>query len=167
MRHTLLTLSAALLLTACSLDRLPGVYRIDIQQGNVVTPAMLEALRPGMTREQVRFVMGTPMTNHTFHQERWDYFFRLQPGRGEPVRYHLTLVFDGDLLSRVDGELPPEIDGLSDISGTRTVAVTGDLPDSLGMLDRAWDAMTDWEFGSDAEGDSPDSAPSTPPASNN
>ncbi len=167
MRPTLLIITAALLLGACSLDRLPGVYRIDVQQGNVVTPAMLEALRPGMTRDQVRFVMGTPMINNTFHESRWDYYFSFQPGRGEPVGYHLVLVFDGDLLQRVDGELPPEVVGLSDISGTRTVAVTGELPDSRGMLDRAWDAMTDWEFGGSSEADAPASAPSTPPASPN
>lgn len=167
MRKILLIVTAALLLGGCSLDRLPGVYRIDVQQGNVVTPAMLEALRPGMTREQVRFVMGTPMVNNTFQQARWDYFFRLQPGRGEPVSYHITLVFDGDLLQRVDGELPPEIAGLSDISGTRTVAVTGDLPDSRGMLDRAWDAMTDWEFGGSSETEAPASEAANPPASAN
>ncbi len=147
MRQITIILAAALLLGACSLERLPGVYRIDVQQGNVVTPAMLEQLRPGMTREQVRFVMGTPMVDHTFRDERWDYYFSYQPGRGERSRYHLALVFDGDLLTRVDGELPPEVAGLSDLSGTRTVAVTGELPESRGMLDRAWDALTDWELG--------------------
>ncbi len=167
MRQTLLIVTAVLLLGACSLERLPGVYRIDVHQGNVVTPAMLEALRPGMTREQARFVMGTPMVVNTFHQERWDYFFSLQPGRGERVSYHVTLVFDGDLLQRVDGELPPEVAGLSDISGTRTVAVTGDLPDSRGMLDRAWDAMTDWEFGGDDEATAPTGTPPASQPSNN
>jgi outer membrane protein assembly factor BamE len=149
-RRLLLAIPAALLLTACSVDRIPGVYRIDVQQGNVVTHDMLAQIQPGMSRQQVRFVMGTPMIVDTFHPDRWDYYFSLQPGRGERQSHHVTLIFDGDLLQRVDGELPPAATDAAATSGARTVAVTGPVPDSRGLLDRAWDALTDWEFsGSD------------------
>jgi len=150
-RHLLFSLPVALLLAACSVDRIPGVYRIDIQQGNVVTREKLDQLKPGMTRQQVRFVMGTPMIIDTFRQDRWDYYFSFQPGRGERISHLVTLFFDGDLLQRIEGsppELPPDVVATS---GPRTIAVTGDTPDSRGMLDRAWDSITDWDFSSDDE----------------
>ena len=150
-RRYLFGLSAALLLSACSVDRIPGVYRIDIQQGNVVTPASFDELKPGMTQEQVRFIMGTPMITDTFNQGRWDYYFSFKPGRGDPVSHHITLFFSGDVLQRIEGEpqqLPPDVIAAS---GPRTVAVTGEVPDSRGVLDRAWDTMTDWDFSSDEE----------------
>jgi hypothetical protein len=60
------------------------------------------------------------------------------------------MIFDGDLLQRVDGELPPLPADAAATGGARTVAVTGPAPESRGLLDRAWDALTDWEFsGSD------------------
>jgi outer membrane protein assembly factor BamE len=149
-RRHLLALPAALLLTACSVDRIPGVYRIDVQQGNVITHEMLAQIKPGMNRQQVRFVMGTPMIVDTFHPDRWDYYFSLQPGSGDRQSHHVTMIFDGDLLQRVDGELPPLPADAAATGGARTVAVTGPAPESRGLLDRAWDALTDWEFsGSD------------------
>ncbi|MDX1593085.1 MAG: outer membrane protein assembly factor BamE [Gammaproteobacteria bacterium] len=152
MRHLPIVVFLALLLTACSLERLPGVYRIDVQQGNVVTPAMVKELRPGMSRDQVRFIMGTPMVDNTFQPSRWDYYFSMKPGGGgDRLDYHLALHFEDDRLARIDGELPPEVRDKADTGGMRTVAVTGPVPDSRGILDRAWDAMTDWEFNGDAQ----------------
>ena len=63
-----------LLLSGCSyIPTLP--YKIDIQQGNVVTEEMVEKLKPGMSRSQVRFVLGTPLITDVFHADRWDYFY--------------------------------------------------------------------------------------------
>ena len=67
-------------LAGCSF---PGVYKIDIQQGNVVTQDMIDQLRPGMTQRQVRFIMGNPLVADTFHPNRWDYIYSMQPGGGE------------------------------------------------------------------------------------
>ena len=71
-----------LTLSACSKDKIPGVYRIDIQQGNQVTQEMLSKLEPGMTKSQVSFVMGTPMLIDVFHPNRWDYIYSFHPGNG-------------------------------------------------------------------------------------
>ena len=65
-----LTLVGLFALAGCSF---PGVYKVDIQQGNVVTQDMIDQLRPGMTRKQVRFIMGNPLITDTFHANRWDY----------------------------------------------------------------------------------------------
>jgi outer membrane protein assembly factor BamE len=61
----------ALTLSGCGNFGFPGVYRIDVEQGNIVTPEMIEQLKPGMTRRQVRFVMGTPLIEDTFNDNRW------------------------------------------------------------------------------------------------
>jgi outer membrane protein assembly factor BamE len=88
-------------------------YRIDIQQGNVVTQEMLARLRPDMTRQQVRYVMGTPLVADTFHPERWDYFYNLDKAGSPGERRRITLVFEQDRLKRVlgDVELPAGLEG--------------------------------------------------------
>ena len=88
-------------------------YRIDIQQGNVVTQEMLARLRPDMTRQQVRYVMGTPLVADTFHPERWDYFYNLDKAGSPDERRRITLVFEKDRLTRVlgDVELPAGLGG--------------------------------------------------------
>ena len=84
-------------------------YKIDIQQGIVVTREMAAQLRPGMTREQVRFELGTPILLDPFHLNRWDYPFRLQPGRGKIEERRFTVWFENDRLARFDGDpLPTE-----------------------------------------------------------
>jgi outer membrane protein assembly factor BamE len=99
--------AAAALFTGCT------PYRIDIQQGNVVTQEMLARLRTDMTRQQVRYVMGTPLVADTFHPERWDYFYNLDKAGSPGERRRITLVFEQDRLKRVlgDVELPAGLVG--------------------------------------------------------
>jgi outer membrane protein assembly factor BamE len=93
-------------------------YRIDIQQGNFVSKEMLAQVKEGMTREQVRFALGTPLITDVFHDDRWDYVFRLQKGNGEVTTSRVSVFFNGNLLARVDGgNLPTENDYLDRISG--------------------------------------------------
>jgi len=103
--------------------RLLGVlspYRIDIQQGNFVSREMVDQLREGMTREQVRFVLGTPLLNDIFHDDRWDYVFRLQKGSGAVISSRVTVHFEGDRLVKVDGgELPTEAEYLAFITDAK------------------------------------------------
>lgn len=94
-------------------------YRIDIQQGNFVSKEMLAQVKEGMTRDQVRFALGTPLLTDLFHEDRWDYVFRLQKGNGEVTSSRVTIFFNGNLLSRIDGgNLPTEQDYLSQIAGS-------------------------------------------------
>jgi outer membrane protein assembly factor BamE len=100
---------AALLLSACS--SLPDVtshltpYRIDVRQGNMVTQEMVAQLKPGQTRQQVSFILGTPLVTDMFHADRWDYVYRFQPGRGEVQERHLIVFFDGNKLARLGGDV--------------------------------------------------------------
>jgi outer membrane protein assembly factor BamE len=94
-------LAIALLLGACSLT----TYKMDIQQGNVVTQEMTSKLRPGMTRSQVKFIMGTPLVSDPFHTERWDYFYELIKGGKPKDRRRITLIFEQDQLKKVLGDV--------------------------------------------------------------
>ncbi len=110
MRHPILPaamVSAALLLGGCSAGNLLSPYRIDVRQGNDVTPEMVAQLKPGMTPDQVRFVLGTPLVVDPFHQDRWDYFYRFQPGRGEAEQKRLTVVFREGRLADYHGDVEP------------------------------------------------------------
>ena len=86
--------------------RIPGVtpYRIDIQQGNNIAPEALAQLRPGLSKDQVRVLLGTPLLNSIFHAERWDYpYFREHPD-GKRERRKLTVYFEDGRLARVEGD---------------------------------------------------------------
>lgn len=89
------------------LDSFPGVYKIDIQQGNVITQEMIDQLKPGMTKRQVQFVMGTPLIQGTFDQNRWDYVYSLQPGGETRQQESVVLYFENDLLSHFEGDFVP------------------------------------------------------------
>lgn len=102
MRIRLILLS--LLLTSCSYVSSPllSPYKMDIRQGNYITAEMREKLKIGMTRHQVRYVLGTPMISDIFHGNRWDYIYRMEQ-RGEVVeKQQLTLYFEGDNLVRIE-----------------------------------------------------------------
>lgn len=96
-------------LAGCStvLNNLPGVYSLDIQQGNVINQEMVDQLRPGMTKRQVLYIMGSPMLVDVFHQKRWDYLYSEQPGGGVRVQKRLSLYFNEDELIGVQGDFRP------------------------------------------------------------
>lgn len=83
-----------------------SVHKLDVQQGNVVTQEMLDQLKPGMTRSQVRFVLGTALIADPFHADRWDYVYFFRKGReGEAEQRRLTLLFRGDALLHIEGDI--------------------------------------------------------------
>lgn len=86
---------------------LPSVYKIDIQQGNVITQEMIDQLRPGLTKRQVQYVMGTPMIADTFEQSRWDYIYSYQPGGEKRQQESISLFFENDLLTHFEGDFVP------------------------------------------------------------
>lgn len=81
-------------------------YKIEIQQGNLVTQEMIDKLKPGMTKSQVRFVLGTPLVTDPFHSERWDYVYVYKKSAEAPAQTRrLTVIFDGDSMKRLEGDL--------------------------------------------------------------
>ena len=106
MRILLIAL-AMTLISACSAVGFPGVYRIDVEQGNIVTQEMADQLQPGMSRRQVRFVLGTPLVEDTFNRDRWDYVYTRRNGLEVLAEERLTVMFEGDSLVGVSGDYTP------------------------------------------------------------
>ena len=94
-----------LLLASCSYVPAISPYKIDIQQGNVVTQEMVSKLKPGMTKSQTKFVLGTPLITDAFHADRWDYVYLLNKGGKLLEQRKLTVVFEGDVLKRLEGDV--------------------------------------------------------------
>ncbi|XSG86366.1 MAG: outer membrane protein assembly factor BamE [Methylohalobius sp. ZOD2] len=113
----LITSIASLVLTGCA-------YKIDVQQGNVITQKQVNQLRPGMTPDQVRYVLGTPLLRDPFHPRRWDYVYSLQEGGGSRQMQYLTLLFDADqTLKGLHGDFRPHPKAGLEASEVTTVEV--------------------------------------------
>ena len=109
MRFILILISLCLL-CACSRSydggfNAPLLYKIDIQQGNVVDQEMLDQLKPGMDKKQVKFIMGTPVLIDPFHNERWEYIYSFQEGGTVREQRHITLHFENDKLAYISGDI--------------------------------------------------------------
>lgn len=100
----LLLLCTCLALTSCFL--IP--HKPQVQQGNYLDAAMVAKLKPGMTRSQVRFLLGTPLVTDAFHPERWDYVFLDRQNGKLVTERRLTLWFEGDKLRRAITDLPAQ-----------------------------------------------------------
>lgn len=114
-RNGLAVLAAAAVLGGCGTfdnasNRLVGVftpYKVEVVQGNFISREQVEALQPGMSRQQVRDVLGTPLVSSLFHGDRWDYVFTLRRQGVEPQQRRLTVWFNGEALARHEGDTMP------------------------------------------------------------
>lgn len=105
---SLAALTVVGLLSGCSFNAITdsvNPYRVEVRQGNHVDQAMASQLRKGMTREQVRFVLGTPLVIDPFRDDRWDYVYVHRPSRGEGERKLLSVFFVDNLLDHVAGDV--------------------------------------------------------------
>lgn len=100
-RRPLAIACCMLSLSACA-QWLPDAHRLDLQQGNTVKLEQLDAIGIGMTKAEVRKIMGSPMLSDPFHAQRWDYIYRFIPNKGFERKSLLTLYFEDDLLARID-----------------------------------------------------------------
>ena len=91
-----------LILSACSF---PGVFKINVQQGNIITQDMLDQLKPGMTKKQVRFVLGSDLLDNVFNPNIEHYLYTYQKAGGEMQRQLITVYYQDDLFARYEGGL--------------------------------------------------------------
>src|SRR5574340_1491664 len=91
-----------LFLASCSSVPTPAPYKIDVQQGNMVSQEMVSRLKAGMSKSQVRFIMGTPLVTDAFHANRWDYVYRYQKAGQLTEARRITLIFEQDALARIE-----------------------------------------------------------------
>jgi outer membrane protein assembly factor BamE len=104
-------------------------YRPDIQQGNFVSAEMFAQLKEGQSREQVKFILGTPLLADVFHADRWDYPFYLARGNGELTSARVTVYFKDDKVAKIDGgQLPTEREYIARIAGAPKNAPKGPPP---------------------------------------
>lgn len=134
----------SLVLVACG-TAVPSVkpYKLDVQQGNVVTSKMLLQLRPGMSKSQVRYIMGTPLIQDSFHGNRWDYFYQLREGGKVVEQRRVILDFENEQLKSVRGDVIPSegSSGKSDgVTGTRVVE-----PEAAAKEKGLWDKLKFWQ----------------------
>lgn len=155
---------ASVLAAACGDPKIPGVYRIDIQQGNVVTQEQLSQLERGMSKRKVQFVLGTPMIMDTFHQNRWDYLYSYQEGGGEREQRRVSLFFEDDALARIEGDVETALGEHAASSGPgETVVTVPERRRSRGLLDFFTSPFGGDEATSAPQSPAPDSAPAEPP----
>lgn len=102
-----LILAAGCARTPMAVPEIVKPYRITIQQGNYVTREMVQQLKPGMTREQVRYILGTPLLTDIFHADRWDYVFYLDAPGGKREQRNFSVMFEEGKLTRVLGDMLP------------------------------------------------------------
>ena len=153
MRKSLFSLSllTSLTLVSCStiLNNLPGVYTLDIQQGNIIDQAMIDQLRPNMNKRQVLYIMGSPMLEDFFHKNRWDYLYSAQPSGEDRVQKQVSLFFENDQIVSIQGDFRPGEVPMLKTSGETTVDVPKrDLEKTL------WEKITGL-FGYDGSDDAP------------
>lgn len=100
--RAILALPLALALSGCGL-----LYKQSVQQGNLLETDQVDALKPGMTKRQVMLVLGTPALQSPFHDDRWDYVSSYKDGEGEIDLKRLTVVFEDNVLVRIEGDYEP------------------------------------------------------------
>ena len=105
LKTLILPIVLTLPLMGCSL-----VYKIDVPQGNYIEAKQVDQLRRGMTQEQVRFILGNPMSLDSFNHERWVYMYYFKPGRGKVEHKQLVLEFNNGALASVSGDFTPPVD---------------------------------------------------------
>ncbi|MFK5984594.1 MAG: outer membrane protein assembly factor BamE [Pseudomonadota bacterium] len=103
----LLLLSFFIALSSCSYF-MP--HRIDIQQGNIIEQEKVNQLKPGMRKDQVQFILGTPMLIDVFHNDRWDYIHTIKKGHSEMKKTRLSLYFEDDELINIVGDIRPGVE---------------------------------------------------------
>lgn len=110
MRNFLDRIRCLVLFALASIAIQSCVYRVDVQQGNLLEDKDIEAVQVGMTRSQVRFLLGTPVVEDSFHHDRWDYIYYFRQGRSRNAdRSWLIVYFDADRVKNIDYDVPIDL----------------------------------------------------------
>ncbi|MDB5965049.1 MAG: outer membrane protein assembly factor BamE [Polaromonas sp.] len=113
-------------------------YKVDVIQGNFISREQVELLKPGMTRAQVKDVLGTPLLASVFHENRWDYVFTLKRRNVEPQAFKYTVFFKGDQLERFEGDtMPSEAEFIATLASGRKLGKAPPLEATEEQLNKA------------------------------
>lgn len=124
-----------------SLEKLPFVYKMTVQQGNILTEEMVDNLTLGMTKRQVSFLLGTPLLTDFFHSDRWDYAYTIRRGHQPMENRFLTLYFKDDALMRIEGDMRPDA-SRGELREPREIVVSvPDYQERKGLLTKGLQAI--------------------------
>lgn len=126
-----------LILSACI-----KTHRIDIQQGNVITDNEIAQLTPGMTKREVRYILGTPLVVDPFHQNRWDYFYSLDVRGKSTEQRRITIVFEDEKMKEIIGDVTTNTRAAGEEEQGGTI-VTESQREDKGFFSRTWDKIWD------------------------
>ena len=146
-------LTLAMLSLSCS--KFP--YRLNIQQGNVITQEMVDKLEPGMDKRKVEFILGTPLVTDVFNQDRWDYVYTFKPSGGEMTERRLILFFENEQLARIEGDIQPSVGPQDEAPRSDTVVTVPDSRKKRGIF-----ATIGGWFSRDEDTTLPESSPDKP-----
>jgi outer membrane protein assembly factor BamE len=118
-------------------DKIKGIYKIDIAQGNVVDQSMVDQLKPGMDKRQVRFIMGSPMLVDVFHKERWDYYYSLEPASEPKTEQIVSLLFENEKLAQLQGDFRPSNEAKPASPNTKVIDVPRRETSTPNLFERA------------------------------
>ncbi|MDJ0958934.1 MAG: outer membrane protein assembly factor BamE [Arenicellales bacterium] len=128
---------AALILTQSACIK---THRIDIQQGNVITDSDIARLVPGMTKREVRYILGTPLVVDPFHQNQWDYFYSLEVRGKETVQRRITIVFENEKMKEILGDVPTNTEAADEEELGGTIVKESQREDK-GFFAKTWDKI--------------------------
>ncbi|WP_323681292.1 outer membrane protein assembly factor BamE [Lamprobacter sp.] len=124
------------------LSNLPFVYKMTVQQGNIITERMVNQVQLGMNREQVRYLLGTPLLTDMFHTNRWDYIYTIRRGHQPMESQRLTLWFEEDRLVSIEGFAQPDpAAALAALTEETVVVEVPDWRDDRGIISRTLNAV--------------------------
>jgi outer membrane protein assembly factor BamE len=123
------------------LEDLPFVYKMTVQQGNILTEEMVDGLEPGMTKRQVRYLLGTPLLTDFFHTDRWDYVYTIRRGHQDMQEKKLTLYFQDDALVRIEGTMRPDPARAAKREPTEIVVDVPDYKERKGLIRRSLEVI--------------------------
>lgn len=124
----------------------PLVHKIDIQQGNVIDQSMIDKLKQGMDKTQVRFIMGTPVLVDPFHNNRWDYIYSFQRGSRQREQRHISLYFEDEKLAYIKGDVQTSLiqHATDDLKEGESVVVPLAYKKEKGVFGRIIDKLNPW-----------------------
>ncbi|MCG6896876.1 MAG: outer membrane protein assembly factor BamE [Thiocapsa sp.] len=123
------------------LEQLPFVYKMTVQQGNIITEEMVDGLELGMTKRQVQFLLGTPVLTDFFRTDRWDYTYTIQRGHQPMEIRYLTLHFSEDSLARIEGDIRPDPARTQGREPAEMVVSVPDHEERKGFIKRSLEAV--------------------------
>jgi outer membrane protein assembly factor BamE len=123
------------------LEKLPFVYRMTVQQGNILNEDTVDQLQPGMTKRQVQYLLGTPLLTDFFNTDRWDYVYTIQRGHKPMESKRLTVFFQDDALVRIEGDLVPNPQRAASRERQEIVVSVPDREPGKGFFGRGLEAI--------------------------